>query len=61
MTAPCYQCPDRRDGCHSDRESYKAFRADKDREYEERARRGDMAHIHFDMMTKAIRRVTRKK
>ena len=36
MNVPCKDCPDREVGCHSTCEKYKAFRAEKDREIEER-------------------------
>ena len=41
MTAPCYRCPNRHEGCHSECEDYKAFGAERERLRQARALEGD--------------------
>ena len=42
MTAPCKDCPDRKQGCHSVCPKYIAFRAERDKAAELRRRNIDL-------------------
>lgn len=42
MTAPCKDCPDRKQGCHSACPKYIAFRAERDKVAEIRRRNIDL-------------------
>lgn len=55
-TSPCMDCPDRAVGCHGRCEQYKAFRAEKEKEY---AFRHEQYVI--DMPTADFERKTRRK
>lgn len=39
MRAPCYNCPERKEGCHGKCDKYAAYKKEKEAEYERRKRR----------------------
>lgn len=52
MKAPCYQCPDRHDGCHAECKRYAAYREERDKDIAERAKRVPMDAYTFDVIQK---------
>lgn len=56
MISPCMDCPDRVVGCHGRCERYKAFQAEREKEY---ARRHDQ--YVMDIPTADFERKTRRK
>ncbi len=61
MKAPCKDCENRHPSCHSHCEEYKAFRAEIDREREERRYDSEIKAYNHDTRARLLKKTRRRR